>query len=257
MISGGMLDPTWITKEDRRNFHIIRERAAKELVISRSRRDAQGKILPPSSLVTEVAATEMALKRTRTPGHAFGEGDRLLARPREAAERPHVVAATQCWKNREAKDLTAHDGLLRANHPVVIRALEQIQSATSMRALLRDPLGFVWRYGLRWLAPPFEDQPLTFDPRNFGELVHDILKHAVRELEPKPGFRQADDRDEQGAREEIRETVAPSSSNRTTAANESPAWCKESSGPMPSLSENTGVLHDSVKPDNAGLASAI
>src|SRR6185295_18869798 len=100
IISGGILDPTWVTREDHEHFRIIRDGAEKELVVSRSRRDAQGKILPPSSIATQIAVFETALKRTRTPHHAFGEGDRLLARPREAADLPQIVSATRCWRNR-------------------------------------------------------------------------------------------------------------------------------------------------------------
>ena len=210
IISAGRLDPAWVTQEDREHFRMIREGAAKECVISRSRRDAQGKTLPPSSLATQFAVPETLLKRTRMPRHAFGEGDRLLARPQEAAGFPQIMSAMQCWRNRQGSALTAHDGLLCAEHPVVMRALEQVQSATSLRVLLRDPLGFVWRYGLRWLAPPFDDQPLSLDPRVYGELVHDLLKYAIRELEPVPGVRTAEPHQIEAAIEKARRFVRDS-----------------------------------------------
>ncbi|MBL6612426.1 MAG: PD-(D/E)XK nuclease family protein [Alphaproteobacteria bacterium] len=204
MVSGGMLDPTWITQQDREHFRIILGRASKALILSRSRRDAQGKTLPPSSLVAQSSGAELELKRTRSPSHAFGEGDRLLARPEEAATLPQINSASLCWQNRQSRAVTAHDGQVREDHPLVLRALGRVQSATSLKALLRDPLGFVWRYGLRWSAPALDNQPLRLEPRVYGELVHDILKHAVLALEPAPGFRQADPQQIQAAIEEAR-----------------------------------------------------
>jgi hypothetical protein len=191
IISGGMLDPTWTTQQDRENFRIILERASIACVLSSSRRDAQGKSLPVSSLSAQIAGPDLTLKRMRVPVHAFSEGDRLFARPSEATAAPRISSPMRCWHNRLSRELTAHDGLLTADHPVIFKALSRVQSATSLRSLLRDPLGFVWRYGLRWTAPTLDDQPLSLDPRVYGELVHDILKYAVAALEPSPGFRQA------------------------------------------------------------------
>jgi RecB family exonuclease len=54
--------------------------------------------------------------------------------------------------------------------------------------MLRDPLGFVWRYALGWETALQEVQPLELDARAFGDLVHDILKVTVDGLEPEPGY---------------------------------------------------------------------
>ena len=59
------------------------------------------------------------------------------------------------------EELTAHDGQWVAGHEGVRRALARIQSPTSLRLLLRSPLGFVWRYALGWYAPREIEQPLT------------------------------------------------------------------------------------------------
>src|SRR5258705_176481 len=93
-------------------------------------------LLAPYSQIAE-------LKRSRVPQHAFSETDRLLARPQDATELPRIRAALNCWSDWSAEKVTAHDGQVRENHPIIERALLRTQSATSLSRLLRDPLGFV------------------------------------------------------------------------------------------------------------------
>lgn len=131
------------------------------------------------------------MKRGRIPGHAFSETDRLLARPQEAAIVPAIASGVACWRDWRKAVVTAHDGRVRAGHPVLLRVMAQTHSATSLRLMLRDPLGFVWRYALGYRSTPQEEQPLTLDSRSFGELVHELLKRAVDGLEPDPGYLRA------------------------------------------------------------------
>jgi hypothetical protein len=186
----GILDPTPLVDRDRRAFEIISAGAASGLVLSRGHRRADGALVAPSPILTRFGSAR-PLARTRIPEHAFSEADRLLARPTEAARMPRVAATTVCWQNWHSREATAHDGLVRTGHPIVMRALDQVQSATSLRKLLRDPLGFVWRYALGWHSIVEEEEPLSLDPRAFGELVHELLRRAVDALEPDPGFGRA------------------------------------------------------------------
>jgi PD-(D/E)XK nuclease superfamily len=185
-----VLDPDPVTEQDRRAFTLITSHATRGCVLSRSRRNAQGGQLAASALIPRGAHLQ-ALKRARIPQHAFSEVDRLLARPNEAVTSPALVAANLCWRNWRCPAVTAHDGQVRADHPQIARAIAQIQSATSLRLMLRDPLAFVWRYALGWRAVPEDDQPLTLDARTFGELVHELLKRTVDRLEPMPGYARA------------------------------------------------------------------
>jgi len=184
------LDPDPISERDRRAFAVIMRGASGGSILSRSRRDAQGKPLAPSPLLRPFGAAQV-LRRDRIPAHAFSEADRLAARPQEAAVMPAVAAATQCWTHWRRPVVTAHDGRIRPDHPMIRRALDQTQSATSLRLLLRDPLCFVWQYALGWHATRQEEQPLTLDARSYGELVHELLKRAVDTLEPDPGYGRA------------------------------------------------------------------
>jgi hypothetical protein len=199
MLSREELDSDPITDEDRRAFDIITAHAAGSCVLSRSRRNAQGNLLAASPLVPHDART-MTLKRTRIPRHAFSEADRLLARPDDAAAWPAIANADACWRNWRRPAVTSHDGLVRTDHPIIARAFGQVQSATSLRLILRDPLAFVWRYALGWRSLPEDEQPLSLDARAYGELVHDLLKRAVDALEPDPGY-------ERAARHEIEATL--------------------------------------------------
>ena len=156
------LNSELVTEQDRRAYEIITAQSAGALVLSRSRRNAQGGLEAPSPLVPHGARTT-ALKRARVPAHAFSEADRLLARPEEAAISPVLRAADGCWRNRLSPSVTAHDGRVRGDHPVIARAIAQVQSATSLRLMLRDPLAFVWRYALGWRSPVEDEQPLSLD----------------------------------------------------------------------------------------------
>lgn len=185
-----VLDPDPVTEQDRRAFAVITRQAASGYVLSQSRRNAQGGQLSASPLVPQGAALQI-LQRARIPQHAFSETDRLIARPNEAAASPALAAAHLCWGNWRRPPITAHDGQVRADHPQIVRAIGEIQSATSLRLMLRDPLAFVWRYALGWRAVPEDDQPLTLDARAYGDLVHELLRRTVDALEPVPGYARA------------------------------------------------------------------
>jgi hypothetical protein len=161
-------------------------------VISRARRDNQGKLLAPSPIIPRVVKWEN-LDRERAPEHAFSEADRLVARPQEALSLPQFASAQACWRFARTGRLTRYDGMIRADHPQIQRSLDAVQSATSLRVMLRDPLGFVWRYALGWREAPAAEQDLVLDPRTYGELVHDLLRRSVNMLEQGTGFSRAND----------------------------------------------------------------
>jgi len=223
-----------ITDQDRRAFAIIASQAAGCCILSRSRRNAQGGQQAASPLIPH-GANITALKRARIPRHAFSEADRLLARPKEAAALPSQRAAYACWQNWRRSDVTAHDGRVRSDHPVIARAVAQVQSATSLRLMLRDPLGFLWRYALGWRPLVEDEQPLTLTSRDYGELVHELLRRTVDALEPRPGLARA-------ARHEIEAALHMASSAISTQ------WPLERSVPPPLLWQHTL---------NAGCALAI
>ncbi len=183
------LHPVGVAERDRRHFAIIQAHTREKLVLSRSLRNAKGGILSPSSLWP---SAEIVHKRDRIPEHAFSEADRLLARPRDAGQRAHVRQSQLCWRSWQRPSmLTPHDGLSCANHPAIERALARVQSTTSLQRLLRDPLGFVWRYALGWHSVRFQSDPLQLDAASFGELVHELISGAIAALEPTPGFARA------------------------------------------------------------------
>jgi hypothetical protein len=80
---------------------------------------------------------------------------------------------------------------VRADHPVIQAILKQPQSARSLRQLLRNPLGYVWRYGLQWRAHESRDDSLLLEPLAMGDLVRQTLECALRTLEEEGGFASA------------------------------------------------------------------
>jgi RecB family exonuclease len=232
------LHPVTTAERDRRHFEVIRDGTREMLILSRPERNAKGSILSPSSLWP---TDEIIHKRDRIPEHAFSEADRLLARPREAGQLPHVRQSQLCWRNWQWEPgLTPHDGLIASSHPAVLAALARTQSTTRLQRLLRDPLGFVWRYALGWRSTRFEPEPLQLDPIAFGELMHELISGAITRLEPEPGIARA-------SADEI-ETAIAAASERILSS-----WPLQRSIPPPVLWRHT--VNEAARRTSRGLAS--
>ena len=187
IIPADRLDPVPITRADRLAFAAIQATTARELVCCASRRDATGRLLGMSPLMP--AGTEPTrLARARIPEHAMSEQDRLMARPAEFATTPRAISADAAWQDWNSADITPHDGLVRPGHPVLQRALERVHSATSLRKLLRSPIGFAWEYALGWREPDSGIEAMELDAMQFGGLVHDLLETALPHIEAAGGL---------------------------------------------------------------------
>jgi hypothetical protein len=183
------LDALPAGEADRRDYATILATTEGSVTLCWPRRDAEGRVLGISPLVPDDMRSKAdRLQRARTPEHALSNSDRLFARPDEFAGLPLAVAALACWTDWREVTVTAHDGLVRAAHPRLTNAMAQHQSATSLRTMLRDPLGFTWRYALGFRAPEFDDEPLALDARQFGNLVHSVLRRTVDALESGGGM---------------------------------------------------------------------
>jgi hypothetical protein len=187
-----VLDPLPVNLADRRDFETILATTADTIVLSRARRDSDGRLLGRSPLLAG-HGDETYLRRNAPPGHAFSETDRLMARPQEFAADPQAASARSCWCNWRQANITPHDGLVRANHPLILAILNRTQSASSLRRLLRNPLGFVWVYAFGWGEPQTSAEPLVLDALGFGELVHTVLDYSLRKLEVGGGLASADE----------------------------------------------------------------
>jgi len=181
------LDPLPVGAADRRDFETVLATTTRQVVLSRARRDDDGRLLGRSTLL-QGQPDETYLRRNAVPNHAFSETDRLMARPQEFSAMPQAVSAMACWRDWHREEITPHDGLVRADHPALLAILNRTQSASSLRQLLRNPLGFVWRYGLRWRTPESGADPLVLDAHAMGDLVHMTLDLALRTLEAGGGL---------------------------------------------------------------------
>ena len=181
-----------LTVRDREDFHAVLAGSAREVGLSRALRDAEGRKLAPSPLLRQVAAhLEEAKPARRAPRHAFSEADRRLVRPNELADDAFAREALATWRAWSEPTFTAHDGRVRADHPALVRALERVHSTTSLKLLLRNPLGFVWQYALGWSEPGVLEEGLVLDPLARGSLVHDVLEKTVLDLEAGSGLADA------------------------------------------------------------------
>ena len=188
------LDPLPVAAADRRDFATILATTEREIVLSRARRGEDGRLLGRSTLLLQVEAPETYVPRNRVPAHAFSETDRLTARPEEFRRLPQAVAASNCWFDWLRAEITRHDGVVRPDHPVIRAILGRTQSASSLRMLLRNPLGFVWRYGLGWRVPESGNDPLVLDSLAMGDLIHQTLDRALRTLEEDGGLADASEK---------------------------------------------------------------
>lgn len=186
------LDPLPIGAADRRDFETILATTEIAVTMSRARRDSEGRLLGRSALLGPVAE-EIYIRRNAVPTHAFSETDRLMARPHEFVSDTQAASALATWRNWHRKEITPHDGLVRADHPLLLSILAQVQSASSLKLLLRNPLGFVWRYGMRLRLPESGTDPLVLDALAMGDLVHMTLDLALQYLEANGGLANAGD----------------------------------------------------------------
>lgn len=186
------LSPMSVSEIDRRDFHSILSTTSEKVVFSWPRVDGDGRELRPSTLVpTAQVASAVRHDRARKTRFAISEGDRLFMRTFEFADTKPARRAKTASVNWFRPNLTPHDGQIKANHPRIEAVFGQVQSATSLQKMIRDPLGFVWRYALGFSAPEFDDEPIIVDARVFGNVVHAILKLAVEKLNRKGGFTRA------------------------------------------------------------------
>lgn len=192
IIPTGQMDPLPVNLADRRDFHTIQVTTSQEIVLSLARRDREGRLLGRSPLLSDPDPGHY-LGRNAVPLHAYSETDRLLARPDDFAADPQAINATACWRNWHSPELTPHDGIVRMNHPLLLEILQRRHSASSLKLLLRNPLGFVWRYGFRWESPTSAEEPLTLPALPFGDLVHRVLDQALQELEDAGGLSKVDE----------------------------------------------------------------
>lgn len=187
VVEAARLDPLPVHEADRRDFRTICCMTEREVFCSRARRDSEGRLNGISPLFPHHCRA-IHLAQSREAEHAATAADRLMARPDEFEGMPGAVSARQAWTDWHRNELSGHDGLVRANHPLLLRALDRRQSASSLVRLLRDPLGYLWTYGFGWRVPEETDEPLTLDPLAFGNLLHEILQEAVTQLEGARGL---------------------------------------------------------------------
>jgi len=187
LVPAAELEPLSLPEFDRLCFRHLCNHAY-EVVYSRSRRGNDGRLLGPSPLLPS-DITVQPLVRAGTPKHAMSESDRLLANQDEFRQTSLAQSAAACASDWRKSELTAHDGIVRANHPVILKRLNETHSTTSLRALLTDPLAFLWQYCLGWWEPRdlAGEQPVILDSLAQGSLYHEILQCAVKKLEPTPG----------------------------------------------------------------------
>lgn len=194
IIENRELDPLPVNLADRRDFKTILNTTEKQLVLSYARRETGGRLFGRSPLLSDYNPdNDRYLRSTDTPVHAFSESDRLTARPKEFITQPQPKNARKCWFNWFKPEITANDGLIRADHPLIKTIIDRTQSASSLKLMLRNPIGYLWNYGFRWDEPERISEPITLEALEFGLLVHEILEKSIVEVETKGGLAVLDD----------------------------------------------------------------
>jgi hypothetical protein len=184
----------WLTRaqQDCRDFSDLMRACKTQAVLSFSRRNDDGRSLGKSPLLTGYKLTEYLLRHA-TPLHAMSETDRLAARLPEFVRLPLAQATAGCWDDWQSAAVTAHDGAVRPDHPLLQAIADRTHSASSLKRLLRNPIGYLWEYALGWNVPDLAGELLLLDAAAFGNLVHEILDLALKRLETGGSLALADE----------------------------------------------------------------
>ncbi|WP_306392534.1 PD-(D/E)XK nuclease family protein [Telluria beijingensis] len=190
VVPAAELDPVSQAQQDAADFAAILGGCNGQAVLSCARRNGDGRSLGRSPLLAGMPAPA-PVRRNAVPAHAMSEVDRLAARPAEFRDSARALAAHGCWRAWQADAVTPHDGAVRPDHPRLQAIAARVHSATSLQLLLRNPIGYVWEYGLGWKAPELQEESLTLDAAASGNLVHGILDRALRLLADAGGLARA------------------------------------------------------------------
>lgn len=160
------------------------------VTLSRPRRGSDGRKQSPSPLLRHLPGASEPLERLPRTGteHAISEADRRASRRAELAADPALARAREAFRAALRPHLTPHDGLVRARHPVVMRAVGRRHSATSLKKLLLNPHGFVASYALGWAEPEPELDILELDPLSRGSLIHEVLEAVLTKVQSRGGL---------------------------------------------------------------------
>jgi hypothetical protein len=185
-----VLDPLPVNLADRRDFETI---LATTAIPSFSRAPGATAMAPPGTQPSARRAWRRNLSAPQRDAGARLQRDRPPDGPAPGVRR----RSTSGQRARLLARLAAggdhsHDGLVRADHPLVLAILGRTQSASSLRRLLRNPLSFVWVYAFGWREPQSSAEPLVLDALGIGDLVHMVLDRALRDLEAAGGLAAAD-----------------------------------------------------------------
>src|SRR5665213_387046 len=172
------LNPLPVSDADRRDFATILACANGEVVGTRSRRDSEGRLLGASPLWP--MREEHELTKSRAPERAASGGDRLAARPAEFLTTAIGKAARATWHDWHVPEINPHDGRVRSNHPMILEGLARPMSASTVKLLLTNPIGWMFGEVLSLTEPDPEDEPFELNSLALGNLVHSVIETEVK-----------------------------------------------------------------------------
>ena len=194
----------------RRYFERIEQSTSSELVCSYHLQNENGSKSSPSIFFQPATGAEVKVHRTQKVVHSLTHADRMLSRPEIFLKTNLGSLARQTWTDWHRSDmLRSHDGGLHSGHPLIAQCLNRSHSATSLKRLLRDPLGYLWGYGFGWQAPERTAQTLELNAKQFGSLLHSFLEEALLVLtdECEDGMAKASESALRSALLSARETI--------------------------------------------------
>lgn len=193
--TGAPLKERSVARRDAAHFRALIAGATKKVVLSRARRGADGRRQTPSPLLAELegheAFTELSAHPLSGEVHALSEADRRSLSRAELSADARLRRCQASYLRAFTPGFTPHDGKVRGDHPLILKALARPHSATSLRSLLTNPHGFVARYALGWEEPEVELPARRLNARDHGSFVHAVLELALTELEEQGGIKEA------------------------------------------------------------------
>ncbi len=187
-----ILDPLPVNLADRRDFETILATTAGDVVLSRARRDSDGRLLGRSPLLAG-HGDETYLRRNAMPAHAFSETDRLMARPagvrRRSASGQRAGLLARLAAAPRSPPMTGSCGrIIRSFSPSSAAPSRPVRCAACC-AIRSASCGSMRSDGANRRAAPNR----SCSTRSaIGDLVHMVLDRALRDLEAGGGLASAD-----------------------------------------------------------------
>lgn len=168
-------------EKDKNNYQTFYNTTQEELNVSWYRKSEDGKIAMVSPLINKnQLKNHQDVLSNRKIFMPYSIQDYYTEQTEEFKLNEKYKNSHKKWESIWTNNLTEYDGIIDKNHPRIMQILEETQSSSSIVLLLRNPIGFMWKYGLGMNSPEYIDDPLILNSKDYGKFIHLALSNTVK-----------------------------------------------------------------------------